>query len=104
MNNHRFLVHGKWCKSERKRKTSLASNMVTFYAACDRASAVKPLLFSAALPPNSEHGVKTQRKPLKWTRSLRIEIDHDTNAHVQSNNLEEFAKKLYKNTSTSTMK
>jgi hypothetical protein len=30
MNSRRLLVHGKWCKTERKkRKTSLAANMVT---------------------------------------------------------------------------
>jgi hypothetical protein len=33
------------------------------YAASDRASVVKPLLFSAALPQNNEHDVKTQRNP-----------------------------------------
>jgi hypothetical protein len=42
-----------------------------FYAASDRASVVVPLLISAAQPPDKQHGVITQRKPLKWTHASR---------------------------------
>jgi hypothetical protein len=29
------------------------------------------LLFSTALPPNNEHGDKTQRKLLKWAQTFK---------------------------------